>query len=289
MSARFDSPVGRYVHLDLDGLDHRVYFEEAGTGIPMLLQHTAGAHGSQWRRLFEDARITDHFRLIAYDLPYHGKSLPPDGKAWWAEEYRLTTDFLMSVPVALAAALELDRPVFMGCSIGGLLALDLARYHADRFRAVIGLEPALKVDGNLASLRGFWHPRVSNEFKATAMYGLMSPTSPEPRRRETVFVYSQGWPPAFLGDLFYYMEDHDLRTEAARIDTSRCAVHLLTGEYDYSATVQHGADAHAAIAGSSFAVMQGLGHFPMAEDPERFITALLPVLERVRQAVASAP
>lgn len=29
---RFDSPVGRYVHLELDDHDHRVYFEEAGSG-----------------------------------------------------------------------------------------------------------------------------------------------------------------------------------------------------------------------------------------------------------------
>ena len=73
-----DTPVGRYVHLELDGFDHRVYFEEAGQGgIPLLLQHTAGCHGSQWRHLFEDNRITSHFHLIAYDLPYHGKSLPP--------------------------------------------------------------------------------------------------------------------------------------------------------------------------------------------------------------------
>ena len=34
--------------------------------------------------------VTRDFRVIAYDLPYHGKSLPPEGKAWWAEEYRLT-------------------------------------------------------------------------------------------------------------------------------------------------------------------------------------------------------
>jgi len=44
----------------------------------------------------------------------------------------------MAVPVAMAQALELERPVYMGCSIGGLLALDLARYHPDDFRAVIG-------------------------------------------------------------------------------------------------------------------------------------------------------
>ena len=40
-----DTPVGRYVHLELDGFDHRVYFEEAGQGGIPLLQHTAGCHG----------------------------------------------------------------------------------------------------------------------------------------------------------------------------------------------------------------------------------------------------
>jgi pimeloyl-ACP methyl ester carboxylesterase len=191
----------------------------------------------------------------------------------------------MSVPVTLAQTLELERPVFMGCSIGGLLALDLARYHPDAFRAAIGLEPALKVEGELDALRGLWHPRVSNEYKAALMYGLMSPTSPEERRRETVFVYSQGWPPAFLGDLYYYIEDHDLREEAASIDTSRCPVYLLSGEYDYSGTPMHGQAAHEAIPGSTWELMEGVGHFPMSENPEVFIAYLLPVLDRIEAGV----
>jgi hypothetical protein len=28
--------------------------------------------------------------------------------------------------------------------------------------------------------------------------------------------------------------------------------------------------------------MQGLGHFPMSEDPEKFVSYLLPVLEKIR-------
>lgn len=281
MPPRFDSPVGRYVHLELDGLDHRVYFEEAGSGIPLLLQHTAGAHGTQWRHLFEDERVTSHFRLIAYDLPFHGKSLPPEGRDWWAREYRLTREALMAVPVALSHALELERPVFMGCSIGGLLALDLARYHPAEFRAVIGLEPSLRVPGSVEALSAFWHPRITGEYKATLMYGLMSPTSPEQLRRETVFVYSQAWPQAFLGDLYYYIEDHDLTAEAANIDASRCPVHLLSGEYDYSATPDMGRAAHAAIPGSTHRVMEGVGHFPMAENPAKFLEYLLPVLDSI--------
>jgi pimeloyl-ACP methyl ester carboxylesterase len=277
-----DSPVGRYVHVEIDGLDYRVYFEEAGSGIPLLLQHTAGSHGSQWRHLFEMPEITDHFRLIAYDLPYHGKSLPPDGPRWWASEYRLTKEFAMAAPLAVSGALGLERPVFMGCSVGGLLALDLARYHPEAFLAVISLEPALKVGGGSEAIAGFWHPQVSNEFKARLMLGLMSPTSPEARRMETVFAYSSGWPPAFLGDLYYYLNDHDLTAEAANIDTSKVPVYLLTGEYDNSASIEHGKAAHDAIEGSTFAVMERIGHFPMSEDPEGFAKHLLPVLEAIR-------
>jgi pimeloyl-ACP methyl ester carboxylesterase len=173
--------------------------------------------------------------------------------------------------------------VFMGCSVGGLLALDLARYHPDAFRAVIGLEPALRVDVDIDTLNGFWHPQVSNEYKSRLMNALMAPQSPEPLRRETVWAYSAGWPPAFLGDLHYYLVDHDLSDEAAAIDTERVGVHLLTGEYDASATIEHGQAAHDAIAGSTFDVMYGVGHFPMAENPEAFIPALLPVLEDVRK------
>lgn len=276
-----DAPVGRYVHLDLDGVDHRVYFEEAGEGIPLLLQHTAGSHSAQWRHLFEEEAITDRFRLIAYDLPYHGKSLPPVGPEWWAEPYRLEAGPLRSIPIALADALELDQPVFMGCSVGGLLALDLAANHADVFRAVISLEGSLKVEGDWDGLLGFNHPQVSNESKARMMEGLTAPSSPAAYRKETTQVYASGWPPAFKGDLWYYLVDYDLRETAASIDTGEVGVHILNGHYDYSATVELGREAHEAIPGSTFTEMSDIGHFPMSENPGLFMRYLLPVLDQI--------
>jgi len=39
---------GRYLRLDLNGRPHRLYFEEAGEGIPLLCLHTAGADGRQY-------------------------------------------------------------------------------------------------------------------------------------------------------------------------------------------------------------------------------------------------
>ncbi len=276
---QIDMPVGRYVHLTIAGYDHRIYFEEAGQGIPVLLQHTAGCHGSQWRHLFEMPEITNRFRLIAYDLPCHGKSLPPVQQAWWAERYQLRGEFLRSIPIALAAALELQDPVFMGCSVGGLLALDLAHRHADLFRAVISVEGALKIEGKLEHFGELYHPQVNNEYKARLMDGLMSPTSPEAYRKETSFVYANGWPPAFIGDLTYYIEDYDLRAVANEIDTNQIGVHILSGEYDYSGSSELGRAAHAAIPGSTWAEMTGVGHFPMSENPEAFARYLLPILD----------
>jgi pimeloyl-ACP methyl ester carboxylesterase len=276
-----DAPVGRYVHIELLGHDHRIYFEEAGQGIPVLLQHTAGAHGSQWRHLFENTEITDRFRLIAYDLPYHGKSVPPVSADWWDEKYELKGDFLRSIPVKLSEALGLDQPVFMGCSVGGLLALDLAHKHADVFRAVISLEGALTIAGEMQDFDTMWHPQVSNEYKARMMDGVMSPTSPKAYRKETSFVYSSGWPPAFVGDLYYYVADYDLRDHAHEINTNEVGVHILSGEYDYSGTSELGQAAHAAIKGSTWQEMKGVGHFPMSENPEAFFRYLIPILDRI--------
>ena len=89
MPAKFEI-VDRYVYLTLQGRENRVYFEEAGQGIPLLCLHTAGADGRQFRYLMTDKAVTNHFRVISFDLPWHGKSTPPDG--WQDEEYRLTID-----------------------------------------------------------------------------------------------------------------------------------------------------------------------------------------------------
>ena len=270
----FDAATGRYVHLTIGGTTHRVYFEEAGSGdVGLLLQHTAGADGRQWRHLF---------RLVAYDLPYHGKSIPPADVRWWQREYRLTRDFLMAVPLALAAALGLERPVYMGSSIGGHLAVDLALYHPQAFRAVVGLEASAYTPGGFVD--EFDHPRIGNDFKGHLMYGMMAPTSPEALRRETAWVYSQGAPAVFKGDLYYYSVDHDVRNTAATINTDVCAVDILNGEYDWSGTPSAGEELAAMIPGAGYRTMAGLGHFPMSEHPARFLTEIRPVLDRILAA-----
>ena len=62
------------------------------------------------------------------------------------------------------------------------------------------------------------------------------------------------------------------------------AVHLLSGEYDWSATPAAGRAAHEAIPGSTWTLMEGVGHFPMSENPEVFLDYLKPLLSALLTA-----
>jgi len=277
--------VGRYLRLDLDGRPHRVYFEEAGQGIPLICLHTAGADGRQYRSVLNDPAVTRRFRVIAFDLPWHGKSSPPVG--YEREAYRLTTDLYVSTVMAVCRALRLDRPVVMGCSIGGRAVLHLALRHGDYFRAAIGLQSATHADGGadtrLRDLGVLYRPDVhGQEAAAGSVACLIAPSSPSPDRWETLWHYMQGGPSVFLGDLHYYFTDGDLRNGLLdRLDTGKCPLYLLTGEYDLSATPALTAELAKLVKATSFQVMEGLGHFPMSENPDQFRRYLLPVLDRI--------
>lgn len=283
--AAFSNIVGRYVYVTVDDVTYRVYYEEAegASGLPVLCQHTAGSDGRQWRHLLEDPEVASRYHLVAYDLPYHGKSLPPTEVEWWTQPYALHQDWFMRFVVELRRTLELDGAVYMGCSMGGHLAPDLALHHPGEFVAAIAVEGGLATHVDEPFLDYLHHPRVSNELKGALMYTMTSPTSPEPFRRETGWVYSQGAPPVFKGDLVYYLGEHDLTGSpgAGDIDTSKTAVYVISGDYDWSADPAVAAALADAIPGATYTQMIGLGHFPMSEDPAKFKTYLMPILEEI--------
>jgi pimeloyl-ACP methyl ester carboxylesterase len=281
MSAKFSRIVGRYVYVTVIGLEYRVYIEEAGQGTPVLFQHTAGADGRQWRYLLESSELASRFRLIAHDLPYHGKSLPPLGKAWWRERYSLSLSFLVELMEAMVGALDLQKPIFVGCSMGGHLASDLALQRPGLFRAVVAVEGGLATHDAEPFKRHISHPRASNEAKAALMLSQTSPKSPEPYRRETGWVYSQGAPQVFQGDGDYYLGEHDLTTTASQIDTSKTQVHVMSADYDWSATPERCKALADAIPGATYTRMEGMGHFPMSENPALFERYLTVLLERI--------
>jgi pimeloyl-ACP methyl ester carboxylesterase len=245
--------------------------------------HTAGADGRQFRHLLNDEAITRHYRVLAFDMPWHGKSLPPAG--WQDEEYRLTTRGYVDLILAFCAALGLERPVVLGCSIGGKIVLELARAHPERFRALIGLESAAYQPPWYDDTGWLHRPDVhGGELCGALMSGLIAPQSPDETRWETLWGYMQGGPGVFKGDLHFYRVDGDFRDRVGQIDTGRCPLYLLTGEYDFSCTPEDTRLTVEKIPGARFTVMTEIGHFPMAENPAQFRRYILPVLDEIRAA-----
>jgi len=276
--------VGRYLRLDFNGQPHRIYFEEAGQGIPLLCLHTAGADGRQYREVLNDPDIAARFRVIAFDLPWHGKSSPPAG--FEREAYQLTTELYVDTVMAVSRALGLERPVVMGCSIGGRAVLHLALRHGGSFRAAIGLQSATHAeagaDARLRDLGVLYRPDIhGQEAAAGTVACLIAPTSPSADKWETLWHYMQGGPAVFLGDLHYYFRDGDLRNADLTGLDGKCPLYLLTGEYDLSATPELTGELARATGARHFEVMRGMGHFPMSESPVEFRRYLGPVLDRI--------
>ncbi len=268
--------IGRYISVDVAGSSYRVYFEEAGEGLPLLCLHTAGADSRQYRHLLNDASVTSRYRVIAFDMPYHGRSNPPDG--WWLRKYLLTTDGYLGFVRAVWSALELTRPVVLGCSMGGAIVLKLAAEYQKELRGIVGLESSAYAPGRFNQY--LHHPAIhGGELVASYTYGLCAPMSPESNARENWWYYSQSGPGVYAGDVHYYSLDWDGREYLARIDTTICRVSLLTGAYDYSCTPDMTREVAKSIPGSRLVIMEDMGHFPMIENYPVFRRFLLPELE----------
>ncbi|MFF5842273.1 alpha/beta fold hydrolase [Streptomyces massasporeus] len=111
-------------------------YTRRGSGEPLLLLHGIGHHRQAWEPVIP--ALAAERDVIAVDLPGCGDSPAlPDGMA-----HDLPT--MSTVLKALFGALEIERPHVAGNSLGGLLALDLAR--ARLVRSVTALSPA-----------GFWN------------------------------------------------------------------------------------------------------------------------------------
>lgn len=277
----FEPIVGRYFTMDVLGEACRMYFEEAGQGIPLVCLHTAGADGRQFRHLMCDEAITANYRVIAFDMPWHGKSYPPVG--WERQEYQLSTERYVETIRVFCRAMQLERPVVMGCSIGGRVVLQLAHAHGEEFRALVGLSSA---DFQRPWYDTTWLHRPDvhgGEVCAALVSGLVAPQSPAEHRHETLWQYMQSGPGVFRGDLYFYRVDSDLRGKLGGIDATKCPLFLLTGEYDFSCTPEDTLRTASTIAGARTTVMEQLGHFPMSENPEKFREYVLPVLEEIRR------
>lgn len=269
---------GGYVWIEFEGKPCRIYYEESGSGPDLLMLHTAGSDGRQFCHLMNDPELRRDWRMVAFDLPWHGRSLPPVGAA--IGEWELTTARYVAAIEAVIAALDLKRPVLLGSSMAGQICLEMALRWGERLGGVIACEASERIVGREVP----WtrNPQVNeSSFVPEWVHALSAPQSPRERLREVWWEYSQGGYGVFWGDIRFYGREWDARERVAKIDTGKCPVIMLTGEYDYSCTPDISRATAARIPGAQFQEMKGIGHFPMAENPALFKQYLMPALARL--------
>ena len=282
-SLEFEDIIGRYFNLKVKKHNYRIYVEEAGEGTPLLCLHTAGSDGRQFRHILNDKKITDNYRVIVFDLPWHGKSNPPEG--YELNDYKLTTDLYKQIIMSFCKQYELKSPVIMGCSMGGRVVLHLALEQSNYFKAVIALEGADKLEPYY-DLDWLHRPDVHGGLvQAAFVSSQIAPQSPNNFKHETLWHYMQGGAGVFQGDLYFYWHDGDFDDRSSLIDTSKCPVYLLSGEYDCSCTPEKTMETASRIKGAKAKIMEGMGHFPMSENPELFKSYIYPVLNEISQKV----
>ncbi|MFL1420133.1 acetoin dehydrogenase dihydrolipoyllysine-residue acetyltransferase subunit [Pseudomonas fildesensis] len=132
------------------------YLDLGEGGTPLVLVHGFGGDLNNW--LFNHPALAVDRRVIALDLPGHGES----GKHLQTGE----ADELSGAVLALLDHLKLSRVHLAGHSMGGLVALSIARQAPERVASLVLIaSAALGVDINGDYLQGFTEANNRNALK----------------------------------------------------------------------------------------------------------------------------
>ncbi|MFF4984962.1 alpha/beta fold hydrolase [Streptomyces sp. NPDC001046] len=243
-------------------------YTRKGSGDPLLLLHGIGHHRQAWDPVIP--ALAAERDVIALDLPGCGASPAlPDGMA-----HDLPT--MSAVLKALCGALDIERPHVAGNSLGGLLALDLAR--ASLVRSVTALSPA-----------GFWNDIERRYAFAvlTAMRGIaqrMPPPVVERLARPalgrtllTSSIYARPGrraPEAVIAETLalaraqgFFETLHSGRTVRFTHDVVGTPVTVAWGDRDRLLVPRQGVRAKTVIPQARLVRLRGCGHVPMNDDP----------------------
>ena len=104
-----------------------IYYEAFGSGQTVIFLHGSMGTGEVWKPYIPI--LSQNFNLILPDARGHGKTENPDGEI---NLHQLADDL-----AAFIDALELNRPVLCGWSMGGDLGLDVAIRYPDKIGGLI--------------------------------------------------------------------------------------------------------------------------------------------------------
>ena len=270
----------------------RLKYRLGGKGPLVLLIHGMAGSATTWKQVMP--ALSEHFTVLAPDLLGHGESDKTKG------DYSLGA--MASTLRDLIVALGYKRATVVGQSYGGGIALQFAYQYPERCERLVlvnagGLgsevNPVLRLltmPGSAAILLVATAPPVRRIVEMIGRIALR-------KKLDTATVIPELWRSyTSLGNV--EARRAFLRTLRAVIDRRGQAVsahdklHLaagmptliIWGEEDGIIPVEHAHAAHALIRGSWLEIIEGVGHYPHCEAPDRFVTALTEFVESTRPA-----
>ncbi|KAL1590718.1 hypothetical protein WHR41_00881 [Cladosporium halotolerans] len=281
-----DCIVGRYVYVKSPMWGKcKVFYEQSGEGNQeIIFLHTAGSDSRQYHGVMNDPRARQKLHMTAFDLPAHGRSFPYEGHN--PGSHTNNEDAYVGCIAAMIKKLGLKNPIVCGASMAGQISLACA-IRADEV-GCIGTIPLQGSD--FLDMKRQWYDQTPHHnqslFNPEWIYGMMSPTAPLVNRQLVWHLYSAQAYGIFHGDLDMYFGGWDGRSRMSSIDTKKCPVYMLTGEYDWSNTPEMGQATCDKIPGGKHQAMKGVGHFPATENPKVFVGYLLEAVDHIQKTHA---
>lgn len=124
--------------LDRDGI--RIHYEVTGHGPALILTHGYSSTGDMWAG--QIAPLSQHFKVITWDMRGHGRSDYPREQAAYSEEATVAD------MAALLDAVGAKEAIVGGLSLGGYMSLAFNATHPERTRALLIIDtgPGYKND-----------------------------------------------------------------------------------------------------------------------------------------------
>ncbi len=262
----------------------RLHWREAGSGKPLVLLHPGpGLDGSIFFPFLEP--LGERHRLIALDLPGNGRSDQGQPSDWTLTSYADTV-------AAFASALELREYTLLGHSFGSFVALThLARHPGAAARVVASCGAASETwlhtmrdrlaGFEPAALRGQVQAAFDRESKvrtpddcrrvwADEMPFFVADPRGDALERLTAALERVVFQPAIY-TTEGPDETFDVRAELAR---SRTPVLAIGGALDRSIPPEASEEIARLAPQGTAAIIDDAGHFPFAERPEEYLSAL---------------
>jgi 3-oxoadipate enol-lactonase len=243
--------------VDLDGLHLSVL--EAGTGDPIIFVHGVVTTSNIFPKYV--GAYSPDFRGIAVDLRGYGDSeKPPTG---------FTIDQFSKDLIKLADVLKIDRAVWVGVSMGGMILQRLALDHPERVRALVLVsttDGAMILDKDIPTIGS---PRDYQDVSEQMIVESFPRDTPS-NTYQPLLDRIPTWNATVIREALTSMSQFNVHGRLSRITVPTL---IMVGAKDDVATPAIAKGMQAQIPGAQL-VEFNTGHFMMAEDPDRFRTVL---------------